>query len=178
MDLRIQKTLRLIRSAFLELAAKKPIEQITVKELCENAMINKATFYSHYDNIYVLIDQLENEVVDALVGNIKYIPLFLDSPDQFIWNLADTYQEMLPLSDILIHSSRNSSILEKATALLRKSIYEVRPDLQTLEGFDITLTFLFYGMAGIFSSYKETDIQLLTDKTSQAIKAVLENVNY
>ena len=41
MDLRTAKTERAIRSAFLELRAKKPLERITVKELCQRAEIHK-----------------------------------------------------------------------------------------------------------------------------------------
>ena len=48
MDLRIQKTRAAIKSAFLELRRKKPIEKITVTELAKLAEINKATFYLHY----------------------------------------------------------------------------------------------------------------------------------
>ena len=46
MDIRIEKTERAIRNAFLELRAAKPLEKITVKELCSLACINKSTFYS------------------------------------------------------------------------------------------------------------------------------------
>ena len=45
MDIRIEKTERAIRNAFLELRAAKPLEKITVKELCSLACINKSTFY-------------------------------------------------------------------------------------------------------------------------------------
>ena len=45
MDLRVKKTRRSIINAFLMLRANKPLEKITVKELAELAMINKATFY-------------------------------------------------------------------------------------------------------------------------------------
>ena len=41
MDIRIEKTERAIRNAFLELRAAKPLEKITVKELCSLACINK-----------------------------------------------------------------------------------------------------------------------------------------
>ena len=44
MDIRIEKTERAIRNAFLELRAAKPLEKITVKELCSLACINKSTF--------------------------------------------------------------------------------------------------------------------------------------
>ena len=52
MDLRIEKTERGIKNAFIELRSKKPLEKITVKELCESARINKSTFYAHYKDIY------------------------------------------------------------------------------------------------------------------------------
>ena len=58
MDLRIVKTKKAIINAFLSLRAKRPLEKITVKELCEMAIINKSTFYSHYADIYELSDSL------------------------------------------------------------------------------------------------------------------------
>ena len=48
MDLRIEKTERAIKNAFIELRAIKPLEKITVKELCAEACIKKSPFYSHY----------------------------------------------------------------------------------------------------------------------------------
>ena len=43
MDLRTEKTERSILNAFIGLRAQKPLEKITVKELCEKAWINKST---------------------------------------------------------------------------------------------------------------------------------------
>ena len=63
MDLRIQKTEKAIKNVFLELRARKPLEKITVKELCELALINKSTFYSHYEDIYALSEAMEQETV-------------------------------------------------------------------------------------------------------------------
>mgnify|MGYP000260241491 CR=1 FL=1 len=70
MDIRIEKTERAIRNAFLELRAAKPLEKITVKELCSLACINKSTFYSHYKDIYDLSDQLETDVVASVIEAI------------------------------------------------------------------------------------------------------------
>ncbi|MCD7818947.1 MAG: TetR/AcrR family transcriptional regulator [Lachnospiraceae bacterium] len=71
MDIRIKKTKESITNAFLELRSRKPLEKITVKELCEKAMINKSTFYSHYTDVYDLSEQLENEVVEAVLSNLS-----------------------------------------------------------------------------------------------------------
>lgn len=44
LDIRIEKTERAIKQAFMELRAQKPLEKIKVKELCDLACINKSTF--------------------------------------------------------------------------------------------------------------------------------------
>ncbi len=70
MDLRIEKTENAIRNAFIQLRAKKALEKITIKELCEAALIHKSTFYSHYRDIYDLSDTMETEVVKNITGSI------------------------------------------------------------------------------------------------------------
>ena len=50
-DHRTRVTRLLIRRAFTELLTKKPIQSISVKELCENAGINRGTFYAHYSAV-------------------------------------------------------------------------------------------------------------------------------
>ena len=52
LDIRIEKTERAIKQAFMELRAQKPLEKIKVKELCDLACINKSTYYAHYQDIY------------------------------------------------------------------------------------------------------------------------------
>ena len=70
MDLRERKTKRAIKDAFLQLRVKKPLERIRVKELSELAQISKATFYLHYKDIYDLSEQLQNEVVQDIMGAV------------------------------------------------------------------------------------------------------------
>ena len=50
MDLRKERTLKLLDDAFTELIEEKPYEEISVAELCEHAMIRRATFYRHFPN--------------------------------------------------------------------------------------------------------------------------------
>ena len=46
-DHRVTVTKKMITESFLELIKEKPLAAITVKELCEKAHINRATFYAH-----------------------------------------------------------------------------------------------------------------------------------
>ena len=58
MDKRAQKSRSSIINTFLEIRSKKPLEKITVTELCKKADLNKSTFYVHYHDIYDLSEQL------------------------------------------------------------------------------------------------------------------------
>lgn len=63
-DNRVRVTRTLIRRALTTLLKQKPIERITVKELCEEAGINRGTFYGHFNDLYELRDQIEQELLD------------------------------------------------------------------------------------------------------------------
>lgn len=62
-DHRIRVTKMLIRRAFTELLRTKPMQSISVKELCETAGINRGTFYAHYTDIYDLLKKMEEEML-------------------------------------------------------------------------------------------------------------------
>ena len=51
-DLRIQKTHKALIDAFRVLLEEKRFEDITVGELCDRAMVRRATFYKHFGDKY------------------------------------------------------------------------------------------------------------------------------
>ena len=57
-DRRVRYTKQAIRDGFLRLLAEKPIEKISVTEICREADINRGTFYAHYSDPYVLCKPL------------------------------------------------------------------------------------------------------------------------
>jgi len=73
-DRRIRYTKSVLRQSLLELLKTRPVSQITVKELCEYADINRGTFYSHYSNPQDLLSQIENEFIDNISRLLKKNP--------------------------------------------------------------------------------------------------------
>jgi AcrR family transcriptional regulator len=55
-----------IREAFFQCLREKPVSRITVKELCDIAEINRATFYTHYRDPFDLLEKLEEETLAGL----------------------------------------------------------------------------------------------------------------
>lgn len=69
-DGRVRYTKMVIRESFLRLLTQKSIQKITVKEICELAQINRATFYTHYHDPFDLLEQIENELFDDLSSTV------------------------------------------------------------------------------------------------------------
>lgn len=65
-DARVRYTKMRIREAFLETLREKPVNKISVKELCEKAEINRATFYTHYADPFDLLETIEKEELDKI----------------------------------------------------------------------------------------------------------------
>lgn len=69
-DRRVRYTKKAIKESFLELFEKKPLEKISVTEICNNADINRGTFYSHYSDPYDLKRALEEEFLETVKARI------------------------------------------------------------------------------------------------------------
>ncbi|MDR0400622.1 MAG: TetR/AcrR family transcriptional regulator [Treponema sp.] len=63
MDRKSRYTRKVLRDSLVELMKDKPITKITIKELCENADINRTTFYAHYRDQYDLLRCIEEETL-------------------------------------------------------------------------------------------------------------------
>ena len=58
-DLRVRKTKEAIRRTFEDMICEMDYEKITVKELTDRAMINRKTFYLHYETLDDLLEELQ-----------------------------------------------------------------------------------------------------------------------
>ena len=62
-DRRVRKTKKAIQDVFCEMTKEKKLNEITVKELCARADINKSTFYLHYRDVFDLADSIQNILI-------------------------------------------------------------------------------------------------------------------
>lgn len=62
-DLRVVKTHRQIDQALLRLLGQMPFSKLKVDQLCREAMINRSTFYSYYQDKYDLLDKYLGRVL-------------------------------------------------------------------------------------------------------------------
>lgn len=68
------KTTSLIKKIFAEmLSEKQELGKISVSELCKRANISRGAFYSHYDDIYGVAEDYENELINTFFDNARLL---------------------------------------------------------------------------------------------------------
>lgn len=82
-DRRVRYTKMVIRESFISLLEEKNIGNITITGICKKADINRTTFYSHYNDQYDLMNEIQNDLFDNvgkrlstyLVNDIEFVPV-------------------------------------------------------------------------------------------------------
>ena len=96
-DLRVIKTKKLIRNSFVELSKHISYQKISIKDLCDKAMINRNTFYLHYQNKDDLVKELINDTIEKYKGAI--MPLiarfFIDIHNKDLESFAANIKNLL-----------------------------------------------------------------------------------
>ena len=64
----VKKTKKTFEESLASLAREYPLNKITVKALCEKAQLSRNAFYFHYEDIYDLVDEIENDFINEVCG--------------------------------------------------------------------------------------------------------------
>ena len=95
-DLRVRRTHKLLWEALMAELAERPLEEITVRDICERAMVHRTTFYKHYADKYALLEQGMRQMYDALVADEQHaLPsaFSLDHPPPYFVRLFEHVAE-------------------------------------------------------------------------------------
>ena len=173
MDLRIEKTERAIRNAFMEVRARMPLEKIRVRELCAAACINKSTFYAHYTDIYALSETLEKETVASIVSSIPDLKGHsAENPDVFTRALCLAFLSNISLIKILFAGKEQSQLGLHLERELKKVIYRKYPEYERDPEKDILLSYCIQGAYHAYLNNPSVDTESFVRVVEQIVKCL------
>lgn len=173
MDLRIEKTERAIRNAFMELRARMPLEKIRVRELCAAACINKSTFYAHYTDIYALSETLEKETVASIVSSIPDLKGHsAENPDVFTRALCLAFLSNISLIKILFSGKEQSRFGVQLEGELKKVIYRKYPEYERDPEKDILLSYCIQGAYHAYLNNPSVDTESFVRVVEQIVRCL------
>lgn len=173
-DKRVIRTKALLIRSLSALMKQKNIKDITVKELCEYADINRGTFYLHYKDIYDMLDSIEQELSEKFLQIFqKYnsetnedfpYPLFLE-----IFKLVDDNAELFR---VLIGPNGDISFIMKIFKLynihcLQSEFNKLSPQFSMNQVY--YSNFILYGCVGLLEQWLSRDTKESPEKMAELI---------
>lgn len=119
-DLRIIKTKNNLYNALIDLMKDKSFEEIKVSDICSKALINRSTFYAHYEDKYELLEDCIKDLKDSLSNELK--------KNQSISSTKEYYIEMIKLFLNHIEEKRDSYLaiaINNRNSILTDILYDV-----------------------------------------------------
>lgn len=115
-----RKTNQIIKETFAELIQeKKELNNITVTELVKKAGITRSAFYTHFDSIYDIAQEIQDETLDLLMTNLNGIQTiddldhYLDIIFNYLKENEKIYSMLLSSNDPMLFSNRLSKTINK-----------------------------------------------------------------
>lgn len=146
-----------LQEAFCTLYAKKNIDKITVKDICNLAGYNRSTFYQYYADVYDMLHKFENQLLDEISHFI--IQLVNEANNMNASQLIQTVFEFFVQNDkyisVLFNFHNNSNFTHKVVENLKPLWikYFFQADHHHTEA-EVDLLMEFY-IVGLISMYQK-----------------------
>ena len=95
-DLRVHRTKKALADTFMQMLEKKPLDEITINDLCDQAGIRRATFYKHYSDKFDFITSYISFLRDTFDRNypkssnqITAVEYYVDYAKQLVVYIND-----------------------------------------------------------------------------------------
>ena len=156
---RTQMTKHLFRMALIELMQEKPLHKITIKEICEQADLNRATFYLHYNDQ----SDLFNEIIALFEEDIKEnIKKLTGEGDKIV--LMSKYLDYVKDNAVLyLMLMSNDTVEGTKTTIIRNIIGELRAEMPVYGNPTenrYTYTYMIEGICGVIQKWIEHDFDM------------------
>lgn len=148
---------RLIREAFLQLIQEKEVGKITVTDIVRLADINRATFYAHYPDVRGVIEEIENEIIDRLMGFLNEFEFhsFFREPEVLLQKVSDYLEENAGFFRTLIMANGAEKFLEKLNGIFVRYMTGDPSIPEAIRSHPLFTLHINYFAGGVLNVYKK-----------------------
>ena len=116
MNQRIMLTKKLLKNSLTELLHDQDIYHISIRELCENAGINRSTFYKYYGSQFDLLKEMEDDLLKS-IEDFLYIEINNNNTNT-LSNILQYLEEEIDFVRILINANVDPDFPNKLFSLM------------------------------------------------------------
>lgn len=164
-DNRVRYTKTVLQQSLLKILQNKHIDKVTIKELCEEAKVNRGTFYLHYDTPNDLLIEIEQQFIDEYMA--MFSPYFNEGYEtSYMASLFASILKNRDLCRIIMGKNGNPRFIERIQNMIRPRIIDgwcrEFPKYKR-EDLDYTYDFVFTGSMRLILNWIEDNKGLSTE---------------
>lgn len=114
-DLRIQRTYKLLTDALMAMLCEQSFDEITVRSLCQRAMVRPATFYKHFGDKYELFTFMIRELQQKFSAENPYRNSAESTQSYYVTLIDQTLcflQQNMTMVSSILNSSASSLLID------------------------------------------------------------------
>ena len=185
-DLRSLYSKSVIKRTLVQLLETKPIQKISVAELCKECKINRGTFYNHFFDIYDVYRSIEADFFGEIQKRLDSRSVFnLDA--EFFSTLMHFFYESPVMSKISAMSIRDAELVNRIRDMIRAKVFKdideakIHYDTEKMDGlFGYVVGGCSYLIFRWAWTSKEKDIPKVAKQcaeyTAQLLKPILSQI--
>jgi AcrR family transcriptional regulator len=159
LDPRVKRTRSLILQSFSDLLAEKSFDAISVQDVTDNAQINRATFYAHFEDKYALLDywvqqqfrrEIESRMLDACHYTHDNLRMLILTVCEFLSRLRTDCVQSQRQFEPMIEKQVKNQVYELLNIWLEKMNASVSTEIPAT-----VATWAIYGLASLYSHNKK-----------------------
>jgi AcrR family transcriptional regulator len=150
-DLRIVKTKKILFNSLLNLMKIKNFEKIKISDICEESLINRSTFYAHYDDKYELLIDLFEERKLSLLKELEDNENKAFSKEylmELLSILIDHIEENKEIYSAILANNRNGILIDFLIDAIEKDVSEKLKGNSEIKASDLPLDIIVKFYAG------------------------------
>lgn len=156
-DRRVKYTKMVIRESFIKALSRKPITKITVKEICEGADVNRATFYMHYSDQYDLLRKIEEEIIEDIsryLLDYSFVDIRI-VPTEMIVRVLEYINDNAELFDLLLNLNGDMNFQQEVIKIIGEKhlIPLLGADLSNIKEAEYIFRFMASGAVGMIQMW-------------------------
>ncbi|MFC6324195.1 TetR/AcrR family transcriptional regulator [Companilactobacillus baiquanensis] len=167
-DKRVQRTNQALKKSFRDLSKIHKYRDITVKELTDNAKINRKTFYLHYDSIDDFVNTFAGELADQLLEIIagKSLHDTLTHPADLFDGIVDYFEQSRDFYSFVLTSDDYSFLSRKVERLVCDGFASALKESFNITQIDayISASFMIRNTLMLFRLYEKGQVQLTKEE--------------
>lgn len=167
-DKRVQRTNQSLKKSFRDLSKVRKYRDITVKQLTDNAGINRKTFYLHYDSIDDFVntfaDELAGQLLDIITG--KSLHDTLTHPGDLFDSIVNYFDQSREFYSFIITSDDYSFLSRRVERLVCTGFADALKDEFNITQIDayISASFMIRNTLMLFRLYEKGEVKLTKDE--------------